>query len=455
METGTQQPQSGTLANIATPTFAGTPVPGVPQAQQPDQRSAEMLQWLKQLAQRKQMQNTAVPMSIPQGGNAQAAQQIGMNTAWPSAWGKQRLLASIAANIKTGVAKQKENQLLKAEEDWSYLQSSLNELYAAQQSGDQNAIKAAQAKVDVTLQDPKKLKNMAKALNQDWLNPEKTTVYWEALKRVAAKQGQADQQNAQKQQAGQNLKQMFMKLLGQKQQLQMTLDEKERMAREIEAKAPTTTTGPDKETVMALRDQMKAEEKASEDEKKETARQKEEAQKEEWRREDVQMTQKYQAQQKQLDNNFRERMESMKEVAAGDRENKRDLAMLEATNLKLTAAQEKLFKTDPSKIEKEVNDSVTTFRQQLSQAEQNLRSLKSQASNHWITGPGKDDIKDAQDQVDAYKKALAHIEKNRDAIVKGKADFTDVINKAESIMGGEEDQPPAPPVPGAVVKQVQ
>jgi len=93
--------------------------------------------------------------------------------------------------------------LLKAEGDWTYLQSALNELYTAQQSGDPAAIKAAQAKVDVTMGDPKKLKNMAKALNQDWLNPEKTTAYGEALKKVTAKQQQEDATNKKKQGAAQ------------------------------------------------------------------------------------------------------------------------------------------------------------------------------------------------------------------------------------------------------------
>lgn len=226
---------------MTTPSFSGAPVPGVPAAQQdPNAKAQQILEMLKQVAQRKQVANTAVPSAIPAGGDMQAARSLGMNTAWPSAWSHTRALAMIGAGIKNAVKQQKENQLLKAEGDWTYLQSSLNELYSAQQSGDPEAIKAAQAKVDVTLTDPKKLKNMAKALNQDWLNPEKTTVYGEALKKVTAKQQQADAQNQQKQVAAQKLKQMFMKVLGEKQKLQLSLDEQKRMAAEIQAKAPTT-----------------------------------------------------------------------------------------------------------------------------------------------------------------------------------------------------------------------
>jgi len=246
METGAQQPQGGPLANIATPTFSGSAIPGVPQSAQPDQRASQILDFIKQLAQRKQMANTAVPQAIPPRGDLQSAQQVGMNTGNPHAWGTARFLATLGASMKNAVATQKQNQVLKAEGDWTYLQASLNELYAAQQSGDQQAIKAAQAKVDATLGDPKKLKAMAKALNQDWLQPEKTTVYGEALKRVTGKQMQQDQKNQQKQQAAQQaahgLKGLFQKLIRKATgpQVQLTDDERQRMAHEIQAKAPIT-----------------------------------------------------------------------------------------------------------------------------------------------------------------------------------------------------------------------
>lgn len=228
----------------------GGAVPGIPsppqaQAEDPNAKAQKILAMLQQAAQRKQVANTAVPSPVPGMQDPNEAQQIGMNTGNPRAWGLQRFAGMLSTNVKNAVAKQKQDQLLKAEGDWSYLQASLNELYNAQQSGDPQAIAAAQAKVDVTTHDPKKLKNMAKALNQDWLNPEKTTVYGEALKKVGAKTAQQEQEQQKKQQASQGLKAVFQKLLGQRQQPQLSDEQRTEMGREIQAKAPTTATGTD------------------------------------------------------------------------------------------------------------------------------------------------------------------------------------------------------------------
>src|ERR1700689_2838282 len=164
-------------------TGGGTPDP----ASQVTAMTQRIMQALSQAAQRKQFAGTPSPAAVPGQQDPNAARQIGMNTANPHAWGMERFAAGIQTSIKNAVAKSKEKELLKAEGDWTYLQSALNELYSAQATKDPQAISSAQAKVDVVLTDPKKLKQMAKALNQDWLNPEKTTVYGEALKKVNAK----------------------------------------------------------------------------------------------------------------------------------------------------------------------------------------------------------------------------------------------------------------------------
>src|SRR5262249_33834493 len=78
------------------------------------------------------------------------------------------------------------------------------------------------------------------ALNQDWLDPSKTTVYGEALKNVM---NRTEQQEGKKQQAVAGLRGIFQKLIGQRQQPQLTDDQRQRMAREIESKAPTATAG--------------------------------------------------------------------------------------------------------------------------------------------------------------------------------------------------------------------
>ena len=447
---------------MTTPPFLPGKVPGIPtgttpapQTPAPNDKAKQILAMLLQAAGRKQVTNTAVPAAIPAGGDVESARNIGMNTRRPGAWGTQRFLATLGASIKTGVAKQKQDQLLKAEGDWTYLQSSLNELYAAQQSGDQQAIAAAQAKVDVTLRDPKKLKNMAKALNQDWLNPEKTTVYGEALKKVTARQQQEDAANQKKQGAAQGLKQMFQHLIKRAQNPQLTDEQKAAIAKEVQAKAPTTTTGIDKEGAIALREQLKEEAKTKEDERKEAARAKEAEEKAAQQKEEIELKDKLQRHRDQIQNQFHETMETMREHSAEQRQNAHDLMMMKALGMKLDAQQEKLFKPDPTKLNKEVTDSVTTLRQQLAQANSALKYLRTSASNHWLMGPGKDEIKEAEEQSKTLEKAIAHIEKNRDAIIHGKADLGEVMDKAYAIMGGSDEAPPPPPVPGAQVKQVQ
>jgi hypothetical protein len=228
-----------------TPTFAGTPVPGVAGASgdpsiDANAKAQDILKQFIQMAQRKQMANTAVPSAIPGMTDPREARNIGMGTSNPHAWGFERLAAGLSGNIKNAVARQKQSQLAEAEGDWSYLNAAMNEKFTAEQNQDQAGVQAAEQKIQGILGNPKTLKNMAKALNQDWLNPEKTTVYGEALKRVASTQQKTDQQNKDKQGAAQGMKGMIMKLLGQKQQLQLTLDEQKRMAQEIEAKAPVT-----------------------------------------------------------------------------------------------------------------------------------------------------------------------------------------------------------------------
>ena len=411
--------------------------------------AAKIMQALARTASRRTMQNTAVPMNVPQPGD-DSGRNIGMNTGNPHAWSGQRFGAAISSAIKTAVSNEKQNQLLKAEGNWNNLQSYMNELYAAQDSGDQNAVAAAQKKVDSILADPKMLKNMAKALNQDWLNPEKTTVYGEALKNVM-------KQTDQKAQAQTGLKGMIMKLLGQKQQLQVQLNEQQRqqMAREIQDKAPSTTGTPDlKDAARIAEEQMKDDAAAKREQMREDAKAAEDERKFKQQEEMKEATEKYQRQRDQMNNTFKEHMETLRDTAAAARQDARDLAMLKATGMRISAQEEKMFAPKPQEIEKQVNDSVTTLRQQLAQSRQQLKSFEQQASSKWFgQSRMKDEISDAKDEVDRLQKAIEHVEKNRDAIVKGKADLGEVISKAYDIMGGADQQAPPPPVAGAVVTQ--
>jgi hypothetical protein len=429
-------------------------VPGQPQPQtatDPNQKAQQILATLLQAAQRKQAANTAVPGQVPGQTDPRIAQSIGMNTANPHAWGTQRFLAGLAGNIKNAVAKQKQDQLLKAEGDWTYLQSALNEKFTAEQSGDQKAVQAAEAKLQAVLGDPKKLKNMAKALNQDWLNPEKTTVYGEALKKVTANQKQQDQQNQQKQGAAQKLKSTVMGLLKQKQQLQLSLDEQKRMAQEIEAKAPTTTAGIDKESAAALREQMREEARAAEETRRENARAAEEDKKEAARLKEqetkakndqvvLETREKYQTERDRMNNASRDALEGMRERAAEQRQHERDVTMLAGIDKRISAQYDKEARKPPSQLNKEVTDSVGTLKAQLAQFRQASKSLETQAHNKWFgttfSPELQKDIDEAKSNADDLEKAIAHIEKNRDAIINGKADLGDVVNKAYDIMGG-------------------
>ena len=228
--------QLGGGQDAAPPQVAAIPSAQVPQTDPGgvNEKTKQILQYLVQASQRKQMANTAVPAELP-------GQQSTLPPPSMAGHPRQGSFHTIGALISNAVQKQKQDQLLKAEGDWTYLQSAMNELYGAQQSGDPQAIKAAQAKVDVMMNDPKKLKNMAKALNQDWLAPEKTTVYGEALKNVTAKSKQSEQQ---KQQAKQGIMSIFKKLIGRQQEPQLSPEQRQQMGREIQAKAPTTATDP-------------------------------------------------------------------------------------------------------------------------------------------------------------------------------------------------------------------
>lgn len=234
----------GDAPGIATPSMPGTPSFGQ-SATTPDpsmqvnEMAKKIMASLAQSQQRKQFAGQPAPSPVPgrQDPTPPDYMQRGPQ------WGKLRFMHGLQANIQNVVAKQKQQKVLKAEADWSYLQSGLNELYAAQSSNDPKAVAAAQQKVDVVLGDPKKLKDMAKALNQDWLNPEKTTVYGEALKKVNSNLDKKTAQDQQKQQAAQGLKGMFQKLIQRQQKPQLSPDEQQAMSREIQSKAPTTTTG--------------------------------------------------------------------------------------------------------------------------------------------------------------------------------------------------------------------
>jgi hypothetical protein len=233
---------------LTTPSFSGAPMPGAAggtsdPSQQVSEMTKRLLATLAQASQRKQFAGHPQAAPVPGQEDPAAARNIGMNTANPHAWSGQRFMAGLATSIKNAVNKDKQQKLLKAENDWSYLESGLNELYAAQASNDPKAAAAAQSKVDVILGDPKKRKAMSEALMQDWLYPEKTKIHGEALRSVTKKTDETAQQTQQKQQAATGLKGLFQKLLQRNQQPQESPAQAQAIGRDVQAKAPTSTSG--------------------------------------------------------------------------------------------------------------------------------------------------------------------------------------------------------------------
>lgn len=246
----------GAEVGTTPPTFAQPP--GTPQQGQLNPTGSELppdvkqkiIQALTQVAQRKTTGGTPMPAPVP--GQVSEKSQLGMNTANPHAWSTERFMEGLQGSISNAVNKQKQEKIVKATADWEYMQSALNELYTAKSSGDPNAVSAAQSKVDAFMSDPKKMKEMAKALNQDWLNPEKTTVYGEALKQANAKM----QQKQQQQQAAQKgIMGVFQKIKQKVQgapQPELSIGERQAMAREIQSKAPVKVGSTDSEQMKAM-----------------------------------------------------------------------------------------------------------------------------------------------------------------------------------------------------------
>jgi hypothetical protein len=229
------------IAGMGADNMAAGMVPGAqPNPQQgggadlPPEVKQKIVQALTQLSQRKQMAATPRPASVnPQQSTTPPAYMQGRK------WGPERMMSTLQKSLQNATAKSKEGQILKAQGVFDQINAASNELYSAQSSGDKKAEAAAQSKLDAIMSDPKTMKGVAQALNQDWLNPEKTTTWKIGMQR--------SMQEAQKRnQAQQGIMGVFNKMKQKVQgaaQPQFTPEQQQAMAREMQAKAPTTTTG--------------------------------------------------------------------------------------------------------------------------------------------------------------------------------------------------------------------
>jgi hypothetical protein len=202
----------------STPPFNPSIQGQTPGAEDPARKLIEMVM---QASKGKQQLAQPVPAPLPPQGQYRDPAPPG---AWQPAWGAARLMSGVSTGIQNAVAQHKKNEMAKAESFW-------NQLNTAIQSGNQEATTSL-------LSDPKSVKRAAKALNVDYLNPEKTDVWNQALQKVMNQQKQKDG-------AAHGLKQMFQHLIGKATQPQLSDDQKRQMAGEIQKKLPIMPAQPD------------------------------------------------------------------------------------------------------------------------------------------------------------------------------------------------------------------
>jgi hypothetical protein len=156
----------------AAPQPAATPP--ISDQQNTDEVKNRIMQAMQQISQQRQLAMRPVVPNLParQDPNAVPGYMQGPN------WGPERFLKQSSALIHNAARKMQETRIQKAESDW-------NALAAAVETNNQSLMNAI-------LSDPRKVKNMAKVFQMDWLNP-KPTPHSIALSRVAQQTGLRDQ----------------------------------------------------------------------------------------------------------------------------------------------------------------------------------------------------------------------------------------------------------------------
>jgi len=148
-------------------------------------------------------------------------------------WGPERFLNSLGSQVHNAASQFRQAQLAKAESEWNQLNTLMQD----------NSPQGQQKTQAWLVTNQKALKGMAKALNQDWLNPEKTTVYNQALNNVLAQQGK-------KAQAKQGIMDLFRKIIGKANQPQLNQQQQQGVAQEIMGKAPAVPAAQDPKTLL-------------------------------------------------------------------------------------------------------------------------------------------------------------------------------------------------------------
>ena len=97
----------------------------------------------------------------------------------------QKVANDIMSGVQQAVQQHKQKQINEATAMWQTLQAAHERLMMTNQAKPDGTVDLMQDPMAAAiLQDPKKMKQMAKAFNVDFLNPEKTNVYAEGLKKA-------------------------------------------------------------------------------------------------------------------------------------------------------------------------------------------------------------------------------------------------------------------------------
>jgi hypothetical protein len=208
---------------MAGPSGVGQPAPAVPsgggQQQQPDQSQvAQLIAKILSSQQGGAKLAQPVPAPVPEAPHGKTL--VGKHT------GAANLGTAIGTAIQGAVHQQKQAKLAHAESQWNQMTTLMQD----------QSPEGKQKLNSWMMANQKDLKNMAKALNQDWLNPEKTDVWKQGL-------GATLKQHQNKQNAMQGIMSTFKTLIGKANapRPDLSQDQSKQMNQEILSKAPTST----------------------------------------------------------------------------------------------------------------------------------------------------------------------------------------------------------------------
>jgi hypothetical protein len=160
------------------------------------------------------------------------------------------------------------------------------------------------------------------------------------------------------------------------------------------------------------------------------------------RRDLEEMKETYHSFENKMNNDFRERMETLRQYGQENRQNKQLAMMLKIAGMKIDAQTEKLFSKTPAEISKQLNGTIGDLNKQLAAAETTARQLAASEKGHWFIGASKEDVDAATETRNNLKKAIQYLDTNKAKIVKGDLDLEEATEQAYKIMGSGGQEVP-------------